>query len=87
MSKKLQYFSEMEKYEIINVNDGDRYNHLGNSDVIIDESGKLTKILLGGDNKISLFNNKVPSIEINWQNVKKIGRNTIIVDYDFESDK
>ena len=30
----------MERYEIININDGDKYNYLGNNDVIIDEEWK-----------------------------------------------
>ncbi len=88
MDKKRKYFSDMEKYEIININDGDKYSYLGHNDVIIDEDGNLKKIMLGGaDGKISLFANKVPTVEIPWDKVKKIGSKTIIIDFEGELEK
>ena len=42
LDKKRKYFSDMERYEIININDGDKYSHLGHNDVIIDEDGNIS---------------------------------------------
>lgn len=82
LSDNVKLYSEIEKYEIININDGDRFNCLGNNDVIIDESGNL-KILLLNDikSKFSLFS-KSEFIEVPWDCVKKIGSKTIIIDAD-----
>jgi YlmC/YmxH family sporulation protein len=80
MSENIKLYSEMEKYEIINVNDGDKFNCLGNNDVVIDECGNL-KLLVLNDNKskFGLFN-KNEFIEVPWEYVKKIGSKTIIID-------
>ena len=39
MSENIKLYSDMERYEIINVNDGDKFNYLGNNDIVIDEDG------------------------------------------------
>ena len=80
MSENIKLYSEMEKYEIINVNDGDKFNCLGNNDIVIDEYGNL-KLLVLNDNKskFGLFN-KSEFIEVPWEYVKKIGSKTIIID-------
>ena len=50
MDENIKFYSEMERYEIINVNDGNKYNCLGNNDIIVDSSGNL-KILILRDRK------------------------------------
>lgn len=87
MSDNFKFYSEMEKYEIININDGDKYGYLANNDVVIDETGKL-KLLIINDNK-SKFSilSKSEFIEIPWECVKKIGSRTIIIDVDENSMK
>lgn len=82
MSENTKFYSDMEKYEIINVNDGDKYNFLGNNDIIIDESGTF-KLLILSDNKskFSIFS-KNDFMEVPWDYVKKIGSKTIIIDVD-----
>lgn len=83
MEDNLKYYSDMERFEIINLNDGDKYNFLGNNDIVIDEEGNLKFIILNNNkSKFSLFNNKDQSIEIPWECVKKIGSRTIIIDVD-----
>ncbi|MDF2502534.1 MULTISPECIES: YlmC/YmxH family sporulation protein [Clostridium] len=75
-------YSEIEKYEIINVNDGEKYAALSNNDVVIDDMGNM-KFLILNENKSGLsFFNKSEFSEVPWQYVKKIGTRTIIVDFD-----
>ena len=80
MEENIKFYSEMERYEIINVNDGDRFNCLANNDIIIDEDGIL-KFLVLNDNKskFGLFS-KSEFIEVPWEYVRKIGSKTIIID-------
>ncbi|MCI1943928.1 YlmC/YmxH family sporulation protein [Clostridium luticellarii] len=80
MDQNVKYYSEMERYEIINVNDGNRYNYLGNNDIIVNSAGNL-EILVLSDNKtkFSIFG-KNEFIEVPWEYVKKIGAKTIIID-------
>jgi YlmC/YmxH family sporulation protein len=82
MNENIKLFSEMERYEIINLNDGERYNYLSNNDIIIDEQGNLKLLILSTNpSKFTFFsNNEV--IEVPWQCVKKIGARTIIIDAD-----
>lgn len=82
-----KFFSEMERYEIININDGDKYSFLGNNDVAIDEQGNL-KLLLLNDTKssFSIFS-KTDFFEVPWECVKKIGSRTIIIDMEKEENK
>jgi YlmC/YmxH family sporulation protein len=82
VSDNIKLFSEMERYEIINVNDGEKYNYLANNDVIIDEEGNLKLLILStNQNKFSFFNSN-EYLEVPWEYVKKIGLRTIIIDAD-----
>ena len=82
MSDNIKLFSEMERYEIINVNDGEKYNYLANNDVIIDEEGNLKLLILStNQNKFKFFSSN-EFIEVPWEYVKKIGLRTIIIDAD-----
>lgn len=77
----VKYLSEIEKYEIININDGEKYNCLSNNDIIVDENGKLRYLIINlGGGKFSLFSQNDEFLEISWENVKKIGAKTIILD-------
>lgn len=80
--ESIKYLSEMERYEIININDGDKYNFLGNNDIIVDNNG-VFKLLILSENKPSfnLFKNN-GLIEVSWDYVRKIGSKTIIIDID-----
>lgn len=80
MSDNIKLLSEIEKYEIININDGEKYSALSNHDIIIDEAGYL-KVLIISDNSSSFnFFSKNEFTEIPWEFVKKIGTRTIILD-------
>lgn len=80
MEENIKSYSDMERYEIINVNDGDKYGVLGNNDVVIDEDGCLKFLILNdGQSKLGLFS-KSNLLEVSWDYVKKIGSRTIIID-------
>ncbi|URZ16246.1 YlmC/YmxH family sporulation protein [Clostridium felsineum] len=82
MIDNIKYYSEIEKYEIININDGEKYATVGNNDIIIDDSGKMISLIIGNNNTgFSLFS-KHEFFEVEWQYIKKIGAKTIIMDVD-----
>ncbi|MEG2017738.1 MAG: YlmC/YmxH family sporulation protein [Clostridium sp.] len=82
MEDKYRYLSEMERYEIININDGDKYSVLGNNDIVIDENGQLKLLLLNDGRSNKLFFKGNEMLEVSWDYVKKIGSKTIIIDVD-----
>ncbi|MEW9093887.1 MAG: YlmC/YmxH family sporulation protein [Clostridiaceae bacterium] len=85
MDEDIKLYSDMERYEIININDGEKYDYLGNNDIIIDEEGNLKLLILSEPNvKLSFFS-KSDFIEVPWEYVKKIGSRTIIIDVDERS--
>lgn len=80
MEQNTRYFSELEKFEIININDGEKYNYLSNNDLVIDDEGNFKLLIINNNqSKFSFFNNS-EFLEIPWEYVKKIGVRTIIVD-------
>jgi YlmC/YmxH family sporulation protein len=82
MNDNIKLFSEMERYEIINLNDGERYNYLSNNDVIIDEQGNLRILILNNNQSRFSFFSSNEVTEVPWEYVKKIGSRTIIIDAD-----
>jgi len=84
MEDNIKLYGEMERYEIININDGDKYSNLGSNDVVIDENGLLKFLIINeGSSKFNFFKNN-DIIEVPWEYVKKIGSRTIIIDVDNE---
>lgn len=80
MKENIKYYNDLEKYEIININDGEKFNCLGNNDIIIDENGNLMLLVLNDPKaKLGLFS-KAEYVEVPWDCVKKIGSKTIIID-------
>lgn len=82
MSDNVKLYSEIEKYEIINLNDGDKFNLLGNNDIIIDENGEFKYLILNDNKSRFSFFGKTDFIEVPWEYVKKLGSKTIIIDID-----
>ena len=77
----VKYLSEIEKYEIIKINDGEKYSSLSNNDIIVDENGDLRYLIINlGSGKFSLFSQGDEYLEIAWEKVKRIGAKTIILD-------
>lgn len=85
MEEKYRYLSDMERYEIININDGDKYSILGNNDIVIDESGDLKLLILNSGKSNKLFFKNSELLEVSWEYVKKIGSKTIIIDVEGET--
>lgn len=82
MSDNVKFYSEIEKYEIINLNDGDKFNLLGNNDIIIDENGQFKYLILSDNKSRFSFFGKTDFIEVPWEYIKKLGSKTIIIDID-----
>ncbi len=76
MEEKYRFLSEMERYEIININDGD---------IVINENGELKLLLLGDGKSSKMFFRNNEMLEVSWDYVKKIGSKTIIIDVDGET--
>ena len=87
MDENIKLYSEIEKYEIININDGEKYSIVSNNDIIIDENGNMKLLILNEHSSGLSFFNKNEFSEIPWQYVKKIGTRTIIIDADESSIK
>ena len=84
MEDNIKLYSEMERYEIININDGDKYSNLGSNDIVIDENGLLKFLIINeSSSKFSFFRSN-DIMEVPWDYVKKIGSRTIIIDVDNE---
>lgn len=84
MDENFKLLSDMERYEIINVNDGEKYNLLANNDIIIDDDGNLKFLIINiNSSRFSLFSG-TEFMEIPWDYVKKIGAKTIILDVEEE---
>lgn len=78
---KIKLLSEISEYELININDGEKYDYLQNNDLVIDSEGNLKYLLINiNKRKFSFFNNSREFLEIPWECVKKIGARTIILD-------
>lgn len=71
MSENIKYYSEIEKYEIININDGDKFSSLGSNDIIIDENGNFKLLILSSNRSRFSFLGKSEFLEIPWEYVKK----------------
>lgn len=83
---KVKLLSEISGYELININDGEKYDYLQNNDLVIDSEGNLKYLVINlNKRKFSFLNNTRQFLEIPWECVKKIGAHTIILDAE-ESD-
>ena len=83
MSDMNKYYSEIQKYEIININDGEKYGSLLNNDIIIDQHGNFKYLVINNRKNNGLFlKNSYSFSQIPWKNVKKIGTKTIIIEVD-----
>lgn len=88
MKEKNKFYSDIQKYEIININDGEKYGCLFNHDLVIDEYGNF-KYLIINDRKNNgiFFRNTRNSFKVAWNFIRKIGTKTIIIDIDDINEK
>ena len=75
--------SDLERCEVFNINDGEKYNSLGSNDILIDEEGNLQYLIINlSQSRFNLFSSNNEFLEIPWDNVKKIGTKAIVLDID-----
>jgi YlmC/YmxH family sporulation protein len=76
---KMVKISELKQREVININDGRRLGIV--YDVEIDmEKGKIDAIVIPGTGRILGLFSKESDIVVNWENIKKIGTDVILID-------
>lgn len=85
MESNIKLYSEIERFEIININDGERYNCLENNDIIIDTNGNFKFLLLNSAKSKFSFFGSTEYTEVPWECVKKIGTRAIIMDANNDS--
>ena len=82
----IKLLSEIERYELININDGEKYDFLQNNDLVVDDEGNIKFLVINVSNgRFGFFGSSREFMEIPWECVKKIGSRTIILDAE-ESD-
>lgn len=70
--------------EIVNMSDGSKLGLLEDADLLIDEdTGKIVAFIID-DGRFFKTSDKY-SVKIPWENIKKIGNDIIIVDFDKDS--
>lgn len=79
--ENFKLLSEIERYELININDGEKYDYLQNNDLVVDDDGTIKYLIINtSTSKIGFFGKSREFLEIPWECVKKIGSRTIILD-------
>lgn len=79
---KYRLLSELERYEIFNTEEAEKYDTQQALDFIIDENGNLKFIVAAvAGSKLGLFSSR-EYVEIPWEYVSKIGANVIVVSAD-----
>ena len=79
---KYRLLSDLEKYEIFNTEEAEKYDTQQALDFIIDENGNLQFIVAAvAGSKLGLFGGR-EYVEIPWSYVTKVGANVIVVSAD-----
>lgn len=79
---RYRLLSELEKYEIFNTEEAEKYDTQQALDFIIDENGNLEFIVAAvAGSKMGFFGSK-EYVEIPWSYISKIGTNVIVVSAD-----
>ncbi len=76
-------FSELIGKEIVNISTGERIGVVGDYDLILDEtSGEILALIIPPEKSFFGMRKSETSLEISWKNIRKIGSDMIIIDYD-----
>ncbi|SHE35631.1 sporulation protein, YlmC/YmxH family [Tissierella praeacuta DSM 18095] len=75
--------SEIREKEIININNGERMGYIDDFELNL-ENGCIDSIIINGISKILGIFGKNSEIAIDWNDIIKIGTDTILVDYKSE---
>lgn len=83
LKKETRYrlLSELERYEIFNTEEAEKYDTQQDLDFIIDEEGNIQFIVAAIYGNRGLFGGK-EYVEIPWEFVTKVGTNVIVVSAD-----
>lgn len=76
--------SEIREKEIININNGERMGYVYDFELDL-ERGMVLGIVIAGTSKVLSLFGKSEDTVIYWEDVTKIGKDTILVDYDKEN--
>lgn len=84
---RYRLLSDLEKYEIFNTEEAEKYDTQQSLDFIIDENGHLQFIVAAvAGSKFGFFGSR-EYVEIPWSYITKIGTNVIVVSADKEKIK
>lgn len=72
--------SQLLNYDIININDGNKYGTLRENQVAIDKDGKFKLLIIKDFPRILVGLPNDDSSSVPWDSVKRIGVKTIIID-------
>lgn len=72
--------------EIINLSDGTKLGLLEDADLLIDENtGKIEAFLINSGRRLSFRSSEKSVLKIPWENIKKIGSDIIVVEFNKNS--
>lgn len=78
----LKLLSNLERFEIFNLEDAEKYDNNQNIDFIIDDDGYLKYLIVNvTSGKFGFFSNR-EFVEIPWSCVTKVGANVIVISAD-----
>lgn len=80
MSDVIKLYSDIERCEIINIDDGKSYENLGDNDILIDENGNFKFLQIAENKKRFTLMGKTEYSEIPWEYITKVGPKKIIMD-------
>ena len=80
---EIMNLSELAGKEIVNLVNGERLGVIGECDIIVDEkTGKILTLSIPRERGFFSIRKDKGDLEIPWKNVKKIGNDMIIIEYD-----
>lgn len=79
----IKSLSDLERYEIFNLESAEKYDNAQNIDFIIDEKGYLKFLVVAiSSGKLSFFGGSKEYVEIPVECITKIGANVIVISAD-----
>ena len=78
----LKMLSELERFEIFNLESAEKYDNTQNIDLIIDENGYIKYMIVGVNSSKFSFLSSREYVEIPWECVTKVGANVIVISAD-----
>ena len=78
----IKVLSDLERFEIFNLESAEKYDNAQNIDFIIDEDGYLKFMVVGVSSSKFSFLSSREYVEIPWDCVTKVGANVIVISAD-----